>query len=482
MANNFTPVGNEVQVNLAPNQNLDQFDPDVAALTDGRFFVAFADEDAGDKYHRAVRQCRRDTVRRQYRHRYWRRSIRTTRRSRQRAGGAAIVVWEEVRPAMTSSTRSSRAPGPSEPNRPFSSGIDVSVRPGRRDAGRWPVAGRRPAVNAEQRHRLPLHRRGRTPRPLPRTSSTMARAINWIRRLPRSATMRWSSTRTTPGRRPATSRRGSTTAPASRPRSPSPTRGRFARPRRGGPDRRPLHRRLGRRGDRRHPGAVRQRHRVCRSAAVFDDRRSGGDNDSSARVAALPDGGFIVTWSNDGGIIAPEIKATTTPCSPAASIRRSSGRRSVPGQHRRSRHRPGRPAVAVNAAGQAFIAWEDDHDFPGAARHRSRGHPGPCFSRDHRYRQRHRGRRHHPDLWPRRADQRPRRRRPDQRPRAATTSSMAVPASIRSRAASATTSSSARAARTCSRARTATTCWSAVSAATCRSAAPAGTPSTSTRR
>ena len=45
MANNFTPVGNEIQVNLAPNQNLDQFDPDVAALTDGRFFVAFDDDD-----------------------------------------------------------------------------------------------------------------------------------------------------------------------------------------------------------------------------------------------------------------------------------------------------------------------------------------------------------------------------------------------------------------------------------------------------
>ena len=45
MANNFTPVGNEVQVNLAPNQNVDQFDPDIAVLTDGRFFVAFGDDD-----------------------------------------------------------------------------------------------------------------------------------------------------------------------------------------------------------------------------------------------------------------------------------------------------------------------------------------------------------------------------------------------------------------------------------------------------
>src|SRR5262245_20816833 len=44
MANNLTPVGNEIQVNLSPNQNLSQSDPDVAALTDGRFFVAFEDD------------------------------------------------------------------------------------------------------------------------------------------------------------------------------------------------------------------------------------------------------------------------------------------------------------------------------------------------------------------------------------------------------------------------------------------------------
>src|SRR5687767_5260974 len=47
LANNFTPVGSELQVNLAPIQNLNQFDPDVAVLTDGRFFVAFTDEFAG---------------------------------------------------------------------------------------------------------------------------------------------------------------------------------------------------------------------------------------------------------------------------------------------------------------------------------------------------------------------------------------------------------------------------------------------------
>ena len=94
MANNFTPVGNELQVNLAPNQDFDQFDPDVAVLTDGRFFVAFEDDDgdsniigqfvnpdgtpsgsnidveidAGDQLELAVAQ---------------------------RASGAAIVVWHD---------------------------------------------------------------------------------------------------------------------------------------------------------------------------------------------------------------------------------------------------------------------------------------------------------------------------------------------------------------------------------------------------
>ena len=48
MATNFTPVGNEIQINLSPNQNDDQFDPDIATLTDGRFFVAFTDGDGGN--------------------------------------------------------------------------------------------------------------------------------------------------------------------------------------------------------------------------------------------------------------------------------------------------------------------------------------------------------------------------------------------------------------------------------------------------
>ena len=96
MATNLTPVGNEIQINLAPNQNDDQFDPAVATMTDGRFFVAFTDHfaagndnivgqfinadgtlsgsnievenDAGFQFDPAVAQ---------------------------RSGGAAVVVWDD---------------------------------------------------------------------------------------------------------------------------------------------------------------------------------------------------------------------------------------------------------------------------------------------------------------------------------------------------------------------------------------------------
>src|SRR5262245_15661192 len=48
MANNLSPVGTEVQVNLVPNQNGDQAHPEIATLTDGGFFIAFEDFDAND--------------------------------------------------------------------------------------------------------------------------------------------------------------------------------------------------------------------------------------------------------------------------------------------------------------------------------------------------------------------------------------------------------------------------------------------------
>ena len=93
MARNFSPVADEIQVNLGLNQNLDQDYPDVATLTDGRFFVTFEDGDgdnilgqfvnpdgtlsggnidievdAGDQYSPAVAR---------------------------RADGSAVVVWED---------------------------------------------------------------------------------------------------------------------------------------------------------------------------------------------------------------------------------------------------------------------------------------------------------------------------------------------------------------------------------------------------
>ena len=48
MANNFTPVGNEIQVNQPPEQVNPQSNADVAVMTDGRFFVAFQDDFDGD--------------------------------------------------------------------------------------------------------------------------------------------------------------------------------------------------------------------------------------------------------------------------------------------------------------------------------------------------------------------------------------------------------------------------------------------------
>ena len=49
MASNFTPVGSEIQINRVPNLNDNQSDPDVGVLTDGRFFVAFVDDDGIDQ-------------------------------------------------------------------------------------------------------------------------------------------------------------------------------------------------------------------------------------------------------------------------------------------------------------------------------------------------------------------------------------------------------------------------------------------------
>ena len=73
MANNFTPVGNEVQVNLtARTRTSASACPSVATLTDGRFFVALEDGD-GLQHRRAVREPRRHAFRRQPEHRCRRR-------------------------------------------------------------------------------------------------------------------------------------------------------------------------------------------------------------------------------------------------------------------------------------------------------------------------------------------------------------------------------------------------------------------------
>ena len=120
-------------------------------------------------------------------------------------------------------------------------------RPGRRDARRRPLAGGRRTVQRERRHRLPVHRCGRSARSASRTSSTTAPATKsrpTVAAFGNNALVVYEDDR---GTGTSTSRRASSTGPASRPRSRSPTPATSGRPGCGGADRRPLHRRLGRR-------------------------------------------------------------------------------------------------------------------------------------------------------------------------------------------------------------------------------------------
>lgn len=102
------------------------------------------------------------------------------------------------------------------------------------------------------------------------------------------------------------------------------------------------------------------------TGSVFTLSDANGLN-ATPRVAALPDGGFIVTWDNDGGVIAPENGGDR-----AVLARRFDPTGAAAGdlflvntadpdtaQYR--------PAIAVNrTTGEAFIAWTDDHVFAGA--------------------------------------------------------------------------------------------------------------------
>ena len=98
--------------------------------------------------------------------------------------------------------------------------------------------------------------------------------------------------------------------------------------------------------------------------AVFTVSNQGGDNEN-VRVAALPGGGFIAMWQNDGGNIAPEINNNND----AILGRRFDGDGAPAGDL--FLVNAGDPddgqvnvAVAVNSAtGQAFAAWDDNNVF-----------------------------------------------------------------------------------------------------------------------
>ena len=93
---------------------------------------------------------------------------------------------------------------------------------------------------------------------------------------------------------------------------------------------------------------------------------SGGDN-FNARVAALPNGGFIVTWDNDGGATGTEVDGGNI----AVLARRFDSSGAPAGdEFLVNTGDPDTdqqlPAVAANpVTGQAFIAWEDFHAFAG---------------------------------------------------------------------------------------------------------------------
>ena len=97
--------------------------------------------------------------------------------------------------------------------------------------------------------------------------------------------------------------------------------------------------------------------------AVFTISNAPGNNDDP-RVAALPDGGFIVTFENNGGLF------PTEDASNDAIVARRYDKNGNPagdlflvntGDPLTAQTNP---AIAVNTTtGEAFIAWDDDHVF-----------------------------------------------------------------------------------------------------------------------
>ena len=100
--------------------------------------------------------------------------------------------------------------------------------------------------------------------------------------------------------------------------------------------------------------------------AAFTIGNNAGSNQMPS-VAGLPDGGFIVTWETNGGVIAPEngvdfavlarrFNSTGAPAGDLFLVNVGNPNASQFG-----------PAVAVNpGTGRAFMVWHDFHSFTGA--------------------------------------------------------------------------------------------------------------------
>ena len=395
MANNFTPVGNEIQVNLAPNQDGDQFDPDIAALTDGRFFVAF-DDDGGRQYHRPVRQSRRHALRQQYRYRYRRRRANRPAVAA-RSGGPRLwfgKMSSDRRHPIRNRLERRRRQRPADHSRWCRRyWTTLTLQP-------WPTAVRSwlPSSSTrasdivfrfidaagKPRRRSGFHRQRRR---RPKRSDG--------RRIRQQRARRLRGRR----RRPATSRRASSTARALRPRSRLPTYRRHRiRPGRGRADRRPLHRRLGRRADRRHPGRFVSATGVPLGTAFAIS--TGGGFDFSRQSCRASRRRLHRHLEQRRGLVGDEVDAD----SDAVVARRFDSTGAPAGDL--FLVNTGDPDTdqdnsAVAATPPARRSSPGKTITPSREQTTTRRHPWPSFPRDHRHRQRHRGRRSHPDLRPR---------------------------------------------------------------------------------
>ena len=373
MARNFSPVADEIQVNLNPNQNLYQLDPDVAVLTDGRFFVAFEDNDvnfniigqfvnpdgthsgsninidigAGDQFDPAVAQ---------------------------RSGGAAIVVWEDNNTSDDIQYSIISSAGVAGAEQTILSGNALE------DPDVATLADGRSLVVAQQTNAsddivFRFVEAGGTPSAALQDFIDNGAGFQFdpaVAAFANNALVVYEDETATPGDADIQARffNGSSFATEvtiadnlnslDNPDVAALTDGRFIVV-----------------WDDNETDQIQGRFVSgagvpLGSAFVISD--AGGDNEN-ARVAALPDGGFVVTWNNNGGLFASEADSDNTAIvarrfdsggAPAGDLFLVNTGDSDTGQYL--------PAVAANpATGQAFITWEDEHIFSGAG-----GDPEPA--------------------------------------------------------------------------------------------------------